>query len=602
MFTRVILPALAATTLLASTRTASARSHTSLSDVVSCVPTAQGVWVGSGGGLARVSYTGSVAGRWTAHDGLPGTRVNAVVPRGSKLIVGAEAGVAVVEPRGARLVVRQRITGANVRALVVHKGAIYAGTWGRGVVRVDLVAGKLVPVPFAGGRALFRKRVTSLIVHRNHLLAATAGSGVFKLTGNGILSPLASVDRKALVWALQSTPDALWWAGVDGLYRVTAAGSRKLYAGDTRGLSRYRKQLWLASFGGGVRRVAAKRTRPAKGLAAVFAQTVRVNSHGACAGGKRGLWVHSNDKPRWRAANLGGLPANDISAIATDGPRLWIGMFDHGVAVMDRRGAVRAVGAGVIGRHVNAIAVVRPGTSRAVVWVATANGLYRIRGKHIATYKVGDGLPSRMVFSVVTLRSGGIAAATPRGAVIIRGHRRPIVIGSKRAVLGNVWAVAEDVAGYLWLGTTRGVYRGKPGTKHWQRYTVSTGHLKDDWVTAIATERHTVWVGTYNRGVTRFDLHGRTATATQLGGGWINPNGLRVANGRVFAATMDGPKEHNGITWLSPVKRPLGKDTTSVLPTRRGLWVAGRRGLMLQPGYKVRPALSMPRIPRLPML
>jgi len=595
--TRVTVVVLAAITLMASTRTASARSFTSLTDVQHCVPTAQGVWVATNGGLARVSYNGQLANAWTKLDGLPGTRISTIIADNGKLIVGGEAGVAVAEMSAGKLVVQRRIKGGIVRSLIRHKNVVYAGTWGKGVMRVDLVHNRLVAVPFAGGRARFRKRVTSLAVHGNQLLAGTAGSGVFKLTPNGILVPRDRINAKALVWSMLSSGKDLLVGSVDGLHRVNAKGSRLLYQGDTRAMAAYRGRVIAASFGSGVRRVLAARTKGLSGapVAATFSQAIALNSHGSCIGGKSGLWLRKGSAKRWLAARLGGLPANDISTIAVDGARLWIGMFDHGVAVMEN-GVIRTVGAGVITSHVNRIAVEKPGTAKARVWVATANGLFQIRGKNIISYKQRDGMPSRMVFSVATLRRGGVVAGTPRGAVVIRGKGRPRVVGSKRAVLGNVWAVAEDADGFLWMGTTRGVYRGKIGARRWQRYTQSTNDLKDDWVMAITAAGRSVYVGTYKGGVTKFNLNRRRLKSVQLGGGWINPGGIRVSNGRVFAATMDGPREFTGLVWRVPVRKTLGTDTTLLLPTTKGLWVASRRGLMLKTGYKARAALKMPTI------
>ncbi len=595
--TRVTVVALAAITLMVSTRTASARSFTSLSDVQHCVPTAQGVWVATNGGMARVSYSGRVLGSWTKLDGLPGTRISTIVADGTKLIVGGEAGVAVTELVNGKLTVQRRISGANVRSLTRYKNVVYAGTWGKGVMRVDLVHNRLRSVAFAGGRTKFRKRVTTLAVHDNKLLAGTAGSGVFTMTPNGILVPRTDISKTALVWSLMSDGRDLLVGSVDGLHRVTASGTRLLHNADTRALARDGQRIVAASFGSGIRSVLSARTRRLRGAPAkaVFGQAVSVTSHGACVGGKTGLWLRRKSATSWQAARLGGLPANDISTIAADGARLWIGMFDHGVAVMEN-GVARAVGAGVIDPHVNSIAIEKPGTAQAKVWIATANGLFTVRGKHIVSYKMRDGMPSRMVFSVNALARGGVVAGTPAGAVVIRGKGRPQVVTNKHAVLGNVWAVAEDADGFLWMGTTRGVYRGKVGAKRWQRYTVSTGDLKDDWVMAIATHGRTVFVGTYKGGVARFQLGARKLRATQLGGGWINPSGLRVANGRLYAATMDGPREHTGLVWRVPVRKTLGKDTTLVLPTTKGLWVASRRGLLLKAGFRAKPAVRVPHL------
>lgn len=586
-----VIATLATATLSVSTRAASARSFTSLGDVQQCVPTTRGVWVASQGGLARVSYDGRVQGVWTRLDGLPGTRVGAILVDGSRLIIGGEAGLAFADHDGHRLSVRRRLASAPVRALLRHQGVVYAGTWGKGVLRVDATG--LRAVGFAGGRARFRERVTSLAVAGGVLLAGSAGSGVLELRADKKLAPRAGVDPAMMVWALAAQGREVFVGGVDGLSRLSPAGrTQVIYAGDTRAIDVSPAGVLIASLGGGVRRVRGARTvaLPGAPRAAIFAQAIAVTPRGSCLGTKRGLWVRAPGRAAWRAAALGGLPANDISSVARDGGRLWIGTFDHGLAVLEG-GVIRAVGAGVIEPHVNAIAIEHPGSPRARIWVATANGLFALRGRHITSFKPRDGLPSRVVLSVAVLRGGGVVAGTAHGAVLLRGGR-PQVIGSKHMVLGNVWSVAQDAGGTLWLGTTRGVYRGTPG-RTWRRYTVSSGHLRDDWVMAIAASGQSVWVGTYKGGVTRFDLRGRAPAVTQLGGGWINPGGLQVAGGRVYAATMDGPREYTALGWRAAVLLTLGTDTTAVLPVGSTLWIASRRGLL-----HTRPAPLAIRLPK----
>jgi hypothetical protein len=110
----------------------------------------------------------------------------------------------------------------------------------------------------------------------------------------------------------------------------------------------------------------------------------------------------------------------------------------------------------------------------------------------------------------------------------------------------------------------------------WQRLSVATGHLKDDWVTAFAVKGDVVWVGTYNGGVARIEGD----TATQLGGGWVNPSGLTWDGERLLASTMDGLVVGDGTstTWTTMRSLP-GRDTTGSLRIGGTLWVATRRGI-----------------------
>ncbi len=157
--------------------------------------------------------------------------------------------------------------------------------------------------------------------------------------------------------------------------------------------------------------------------------------------------------------------------------------------------------------------------------------------------------------------------------------------GSKNqgVLVGNVWAVASDGDGYLWLGTTKGLYRGTLGGS-WRRYSLSSNDLRDDWVMAIIISEHSAWVGTYKGGVVRFDWQSNKPgdlTSTFFGDGWVNPGGLTLDGQTLYASTMDGLRRTQlaAANWQRGVAGP-GKDTTAVVPAGAWLWVATRRGLV----------------------
>ena len=114
----------------------------------------------------------------------------------------------------------------------------------------------------------------------------------------------------------------------------------------------------------------------------------------------------------------------------------------------------------------------------------------------------------------------------------------------------------------------------------WLHFSMASGDLLDDWVTALAVDHGTVYVGTYNAGVTAISLGSNHAT--QLGGGYVNFGGLLVRDRTLFAATMAGlfaRRLGGGEAFRSLPKAAPGRDVTAVVPADRGLWVASRRGL-----------------------
>ncbi len=253
------------------------------------------------------------------------------------------------------------------------------------------------------------------------------------------------------------------------------------------------------------------------------------------------------------------------------------------------RGAWDVVAHPDLDGRINALLVEPRTGASARIWVATAAGLMTIertgRTTSVARLTRRDGLPGRGVLSLARLRDGRIVAGTSTGAVIVRDGR-PVPVGPPGTEIGNVWSVAEDADGMLWLGTTTGVWRG-PSTIEdkvdrggaWKRFSVATGELVDDWVMAIAPRGRAVWVGGYKGGVVRFELDGMKATA--IGGGWVNPGGLTWDGDVLVASTQEGLKTGDGANavWTDVTGLP-GKDVTAVVRVAGKRWIATRRGVV----------------------
>ena len=216
-------------------------------------------------------------------------------------------------------------------------------------------------------------------------------------------------------------------------------------------------------------------------------------------------------------------------------------------------------------------------------------------------YGEPEGLPSNDVHAVAVLSSGGVLVGTGRGAAIV--HDGQITaLGEKRGIPpGAVWAVAEGPKGTLLLGTSRGlllgtaesrgvVDRGAPvqdptdpaEPRPWLLLSMASGDLQDDWVTALASRGATLYVGTYNAGVTAVTMDVAGFTTEHLGGGYVNFGGLLVEGRTLFAGTMNGllmrPASGEG-AWRTASRAAPGKDVTALAPLGGKLWVASRRGL-----------------------
>jgi ligand-binding sensor domain-containing protein len=556
--------------------------HTNLGEVRACYPLGGGEFlVGTGGGLVRVDERGQARAVWTAVDGLPGTRIDGIAKAGDQLWIGTEAGAAAVTLAGGTLAVTRTAETKPVRDVVTFGGATYVATWEGGVRKLG--GG---PLPFRGGNhPQNRSRVSALAVADGALWAGTSG-GLYKLT-NGTFELVTIATGANEVTSLLGDGTTLWIATSAGLYTRQGATVRSFGGGDLRRVARVDGAIVAGGFGGELVRVdrgRLVRADLARGLA--MTQAIAERDGAACAGGLDGLYLRPRKDAAWiAAARPASLPANDVSAIAADGQRLWVGTFDHGVAVLER-GAWRTITSTNVDPRVNALLVEKRANNPSRVWVGTATGISLIDGDTVTQMTKRDGLPARGVLSLAQLRDGRILAGTMNGAVII-GDGRPVPLGVKQNVeVKNVWAVAEDADGYLWLGTTTGIYRGRENDASWTRYSVATGHLRDDWVMALAVKGSAIWVGTYKGGVTRFDYGATGVSTTALGDGWINPGGLTWIGDQLYAATMEGLRTGDGASasWTTLGKLP-GRDTTAVAVVGDRLWVSTRRGLWTRPGH-----------------
>ncbi len=509
---------------------AAAEVHTSINDVRACTVTPQGITLATSGGVAKLTKDGKVEKVLTALDGLPDGRALAL----SGSWVGTE--------RGAYDLASKRVVGAApVRAILETSNETYFATWGKGVLKLS--GGE---VPFASPTPL-RLRVSSLAMHNGALVAGTAG-GTVKFT-DGKLAPFGPTSA---TFALATLGDRLYVGGLEGLVSIANGVPRSESDADVRALIASNNEVLAATFGAGVLRVGKTVTTA---NAVPFAQALG----NGCIGTAEGVLVGAQ-----RFAT-GGLPSPDIASIALDGAKLYVGTFDRGLVVLEG-GAFRRIEG--VDKQINALAI-----GHGAVWAGTARGLYRLKGSVVTRFAEAEGLPSADVHALVAL-GDRVLVGTSKGAALVGANVEPL--GKKQGVTGDaVWAVAEH-AGELWLGTNAGLFIGKPG-KPFRRLSKLTGELNDDWITALAFHGDRAFVGSYSGGVTELT---KTFAATRLGGGYINPDGLRVLDGKLHAATMDGLLVHEG-TFRRVDKGVLGADVTAVMSSPKGMIVATRRGLTI---------------------
>ena len=512
--------------------------------------------------------------------GLPGVRLRSVSLVGRDLWVGGVEGTArlaaepleVQERRPVRLAdesaerislgrshARRRMTDALV-VRVGDRAELWVATAGAGILRVGEDARLLGRLTRRSG--LPDDHVFDLALDGTRLLAAT-------------MNGLASVDvgERARPAALRLRADpAIAQLPLRDVRAVAPAGESTFVAVYGDGLHRLE--------GGRARRVGASGLRPV---------SLAVTGDGVVAGFADGLRRVAGD--RLERLHGGGLPSADVTSLARAFGRVWVGSFSGGLASV-RAGAARAETRASERFHVdgrvNDLAVTRAGGQR--LWIATDRGLFTFDGR-IFTRVEDPAAPGPVhVTSLHVDAEGGLWVTSSR----VLAHRTPDGRwrgwgGDERFPVMNLHAVTTDADGRVWIGSLHGLFafdpREGPGAR-FARYTVASGALPVDWVTALTTFGGRVIAGTYHGGLAwaRRDGEGLVSErpGAALPAGWVNPHALRVIAGQVWVGTQErGLLVGRRGAWqqLTTADGLPSDDVTDVLPDGDGVWVATRGGL-----------------------
>jgi len=146
------------------------------------------------------------------------------------------------------------------------------------------------------------------------------------------------------------------------------------------------------------------------------------------------------------------------------------------------------------------------------VWVGTfGGGVSRFDGQEWFTYSTGHGLADDWVTAVVVDNGGGVWAGTYGGGLSrFDGAQWATYIAADSGLAGDwITALAIDRSGNLWVGTDGGgvshFVQQTKGGQSWQAFTPANSGLASFWVTALAADGDTLWVGTYDSGISRYD-------------------------------------------------------------------------------------------------
>ncbi len=509
------------------------------------------LWAGTQAGLARFDGLRFVSYTPDSEPQLPGIWIRALhAARDGRLWIGTYKGLAVYDGKAFTTIVAAdavRWPALDVAALAEDAaGRIWVAT-AAGVFRVQ--DGRLHPI--AGSPA----PAQSLLLHGNGLWVGGRGAVHRRVGGRWDALALPEDAATAAVNRLVETQGRVWAATAQGLFARDAAGWQRfrqapalaqapvellyadcdgnLWAGGDTGLARIRNgqvaeyidaagpggipglrvafednegNLWLGSQWEGLTRLLDSWTRRFsldEGLHDPIVWSVSPDPDG------RRIWVGGNDgvsvleNGRFTPVASGSaLPHPHGYNLLAEADRLWIGTR-RGLAVIDHRGphagAVQqpALFAPLAGLQINGILRSADGD----LWIATTDGVFRLRGSRLRRYAQADGLsdprtrflylapdgrvllgtqsglfemrgerfaplgldqglpPGLDVTAILQLKDGRIAIGTLSERVYFSAGARWHALGESQGLPANSAFYLSEYAGYLWAGGIRGIAR-----------------------------------------------------------------------------------------------------------------------------------------------
>ncbi|MBV8830782.1 MAG: hypothetical protein JO108_16285, partial [Acidobacteriaceae bacterium] len=263
--------------------------------------------------------------------------------------------------------------------------------------------------------------------------------------------------------------------------------------------------------------------------------------------GDRGLYKLGNGGEREIAIpNFG---QDEVYSIAGDGTSLWVGRKDRGLTHLIFRPGVTSSRTytkadGLSQDSVYVVHQSRDGT----IWAGTlAGGASHFKDGRFTKYTVESGLPSNTIFSIAEDWDGKMWFATPSGLSSFAKDQWTTYGTLQGLPSENVNTLFKDSAGILWVGTVRGIAFIRAGSVF---VPASPKSLRNE-IYAIAEDRlGSLWVTT-SQGVLRVD-RAKLVAGTVLSAdvrefgaadGLTEPAGIR----REHSITVD----LSGRVWLS---------------------------------------------------
>ena len=177
-----------------------------------------------------------------------------------------------------------------------------------------------------------------------------------------------------------------------------------------------------------------------------------------------GLGLQQMVRGVWKPSVLPGLDGSTlaVSTLFLDRDNaLWIGTAQQGIYRIHGQNVDSFRGTdGLSGDAVFAFFQDREGN----LWVATSKGLDMFRDRRVATFSTREGLRTEEVVSVVAARNGTIWIGGDGTLDALRQNRVSSILAGKGLPGSQVTSLLEDRAGRLWVGVDNTLWRYESGT------------------------------------------------------------------------------------------------------------------------------------------
>jgi ligand-binding sensor domain-containing protein/signal transduction histidine kinase/DNA-binding response OmpR family regulator len=248
-----------------------------------------------------------------------------------------------------------------------------------------------------------------------------------------------------------------------------------------------------------------------------------------------------------------GLSQNSVLAIAQDsrgfmwyGTRVGVNRYDGHVFRHYKTDPTRANG--LTGNYILSLF----NDSHKTLWAGTSNGLNRYNPQKDSFERMPESVPGVSSNSINCLyedKKGSLWVGTSDGLYqLVDRNRNLFKAYLTKENSANVRAVLSDKNGTVWVGTSKGLIKMTPGkkgyTSRWFLHDpADPGSISDSYVTTIEEDSgYTIWVGTLNGGLCRFNE--QTGTFTRFSHAVGNTSGIIHNNIRKIQL------DNKGMLWV----------------------------------------------------